>query len=82
MARPRECLLEEQSKASRSHPPAEPEVAATRNWMQRHCQGSQGFEAPTGGLLGAGSIFVCRVDQTGGIWPLSEAPEVALCRAD
>lgn len=56
-ARPRECLLEVQSRACHSHPSEEPGAAATRNGMQRRCQGSQGFEAPTGGLSGAGNIF-------------------------
>lgn len=72
VARPRECLLEEQSRACHSRPPEEPGAASLRNGMQRCCQGSQGFEALTGGLPGAESICVPKVDQTGGIWPLLE----------
>lgn len=57
-ARPRVSLLEAQSRACHSHPPEEPGAAGTRNRIQRCCQRFQGFEVPTGGLPGAGSIFV------------------------
>ncbi len=64
-------------QSSPSSSPVEPGAAAVRNGMHRCCQGCQCFGAPTGVLPGARRILAPRVDQTRGIWPLLEAPEMA-----